>query len=57
MYYILIVSFSDGKEVLLGRVRFWPRGINLQSYQMVLRDDTVIRSLFNSILYTSVGKP
>ena len=55
MYYILIVSFSDGKEVLLGRVRFWPRGINLQSYQMVLRDDTVIRSLFNSILYTSVG--
>ena len=55
MYYILIVSFSDGKEVLLGRVRFWPRGLNLQSYQMVLRDDTVIRSLFNSILYTSVG--
>ncbi|MCY4483784.1 MAG: carbohydrate ABC transporter permease [Spirochaetaceae bacterium] len=55
MYYIAIVSFSDGKEVLLGRVRFWPRGINLQSYQMVLRDDTVIRSLFNSILYTSVG--
>ncbi len=55
MYYIAIISFSDGKEVLLGRVRFWPRGINLQSYQMVLRDDTVIRSLFNSILYTSVG--
>ena len=55
MYYILIVSFSDGKEVLLGRVRFWPRGLNLQSYQMVLRDDTVIRALFNSILYTSVG--
>ena len=55
MYYIAIVSFSDGKEVLLGRVRFWPRGINLQSYQMVLRDDTVIRSLFNSIMYTSVG--
>ena len=55
MYYIAIVSFSDGKEVLLGRVRFWPRGFNLESYRLVLRDDTVIRALFNSILYTSVG--
>ena len=55
MYYIAIVSISDGKEVLLGRVRFWPRGLNLQSYQIVLRDPTIIRSLFNSILYTSTG--
>jgi putative aldouronate transport system permease protein len=55
MYYIAIVSFSDGKEVLLGRVRFWPRGINLASYQMVLRDPIIIRSLFNSIFYTSFG--
>ena len=55
MYYIAIISISDGKEVLLGRVRFWPRGLNLQSYQIVLRDPTIIRSLFNSILYTSTG--
>ncbi len=55
MYYIAITSISDGKEVLLGRVRFWPRGLNLQSYQSVLRDPTIIRSLFNSILYTSTG--
>ena len=55
MYYIAIVSISDGKEVLLGRVRFLPRGINFQSYEVALRDPAIIRSLFNSILYTSVG--
>lgn len=55
MYYIAIVSISDGKEVLLQRVRYYPRGLTLQSYQIVLRDPTIIRSLFNSILYTSTG--
>ena len=55
MYYIAIVSISDGKEVLLQRVRYYPRGLTLQSYQIVLREPTIIRSLFNSILYTSTG--
>jgi len=43
MYYIAIVSFSNGREVLNGNVHFLPRGINLETYKMVLKDASIVR--------------
>ena len=55
MYFIAITSISDGKEVLKGDVVLLPKGINLETYKIVLRDSAIVRSLLNSILYTTVG--
>ena len=55
MYYILIISISDGKEVLSGTVRFFPRGINFSSYALVMEDPEILRSILNSIFYTTFG--
>lgn len=55
MYYILIVSVSDGKEVLKGTISVLPRGINFSAYKMVLEDPDILRSILNSIFYTTFG--
>ena len=62
MYYVAIISVSDGKEVLLDRVNFWPRGFNLLSYERALWPpehsygiSKTVRSLFNTIYYTTLG--
>jgi putative aldouronate transport system permease protein len=55
MYYIAIISISNGREVLAERVNFWPRGINIEAYRLVLRDASIVRALANTVLYTAVG--
>ncbi|MGI6375453.1 MAG: carbohydrate ABC transporter permease [Anaerolineae bacterium] len=55
LYYVAIVSISDGNAVLRGNVSFYPIGINFQSYKLVFRTPTVIRALGNSVFYTTVG--
>ncbi len=55
LYYVAIVSISDGNAVLRGNVSFYPIGINFESYKLVFRTPTVIRALGNSIFYTTVG--
>ena len=54
-YYIAIVSISDGKMVTRGEITVIPRGITFESYKLVLKDPTIVRSLANSVLYTVVG--
>jgi len=54
-YYIAIVSISDGKIVTRGEVTVVPKGITFESYNLVLKDPTIVRSLANSMLYTVVG--
>ena len=54
-YYMAIVSISDGKAVMRGEINFYPKGINFETYNLVLKDPTIVRSLANSIYYTAVG--
>jgi len=55
LYYIAIISLSDGNAVLRGEARFFPVGLTLESYKLVLEGETIPRSLLNSVLYTTVG--
>lgn len=54
---ILIVSasFSDIMEVMKGKVWLLPKGINLESYKAVFRDDEILRGYRNTLIYTSLG--
>ena len=54
-YYIAIVSLSDGRAVMRGEVGLLPIGFSLNAYKIVLENDSISRSLRNSVLYTSVG--
>jgi putative aldouronate transport system permease protein len=54
-YYIAIVSISNGQAVTRGEVSFFPKGVTLKTYSLILRDTLILRSLANSVLYTSIG--
>jgi putative aldouronate transport system permease protein len=55
LYYVAIVSLSHGSAVLTKSVKFFPVDFTLESYALVFKDPATVKSLFNSVLYTSVG--
>src|SRR5690554_4234615 len=54
-YYIIIASISDGIELMKGNIKFWPKGINFESYKTILSDPLITRAYTNTIIYTVSG--
>ena len=55
IYYMIIISISDGYAVLRGEVKLLPVGINFSSYKAVLESPDIPRSYLNTVIYTVVG--
>lgn len=55
IYYMFIVSISDGNAVLRGDITVLPHGINFGAYKAVLTNEYVPRAYLNTILYTVIG--
>ena len=55
LYFTILASISDIKQVNLGRVFFVPKGFNLKSYVNVFSDTTIWRGYKNSIIYTALN--
>ncbi|MDF2659923.1 MAG: lplC5 [Paenibacillus sp.] len=55
LFYIFIVSVSDGSAVMRGEVKFWPKGFNWDTYSLIFKDPSIVRSYGNTFLYTAVG--
>jgi putative aldouronate transport system permease protein len=55
LYFIIISSISDPHLVASGQVLWYPRGINLDGYREVLKNEGVMRGFFNSVYYTILG--
>ncbi|MCI8614606.1 carbohydrate ABC transporter permease [Parablautia intestinalis] len=53
--YVVSMSFSDPVHVLARDIYFLPKGFSLKAYQMIFKNDTVLRSFGNTIWYTIVG--
>lgn len=53
--HVLAKSLSNEADVSAGLVSFWPRGINLKMYKVVLGSNDFLRSLGISIFVTSTG--
>ncbi|WP_339272331.1 carbohydrate ABC transporter permease [Paenibacillus sp. FSL W8-0426] len=55
LVYITAVSLSDTAAVVQGKVFLFPKGLNLEAYVEVLKNDTIPRAYLNSIFYTAFG--
>lgn len=55
IYYMLIVSISDGYAVTRGEVTLLPKGINFGAYKAILTNKYVPNSYKNTIIYTVTG--
>jgi putative aldouronate transport system permease protein len=54
-YYILINSFNEGSDTMLGGVFWWPRKFTLENYAYFFKESTWIKSLGVSIVRTILG--
>lgn len=55
LYYMLIVSFSDGTAVMAGQVKFVPVGFSLRAYRAAFKDAYFLKSYLNTIIITVSG--
>lgn len=55
LYFVLIASISDAKEVLNGYVWLWPKGLNYEAYKKVFTHKDIMSGYKNTIIYTIVG--
>ena len=55
LYYMLIVSVSNGVFVMRGDVFLAPIGFNLATYQIILDDPVIARAYLNTMIYTTLG--
>lgn len=55
LYYMAIVSVSNGLSVIRGEVKWFPIGFNLDAYRTILSDPLILRSYINTFVYTSTG--
>lgn len=54
-YYVLVISFNQGKDSLLGGIYLWPRSFTLENYATFLTDSNWYNSLFVTVARTGVG--
>ena len=55
LYYMFIVSISNGYAVIRGEVTLLPKGVNFGAYQYMLSDRYVPRPYLNTLIYTFFG--
>ena len=55
LYYMLIVSISDGAAIMSGQVNFLPVGFSLRAYRAAFKDANFIKSYWNTVVITACG--
>jgi multiple sugar transport system permease protein/putative aldouronate transport system permease protein len=55
LIYVVSASFSSPQALMRGQVFLFPVEPGLQGYRAVFKNDNVLRSYINTIIYTSVG--
>jgi putative aldouronate transport system permease protein len=54
-WYVLIISLSNGKDVMASRVSILPVNLTFATYNVVLSDSSILTGFQNTVLYTVVG--
>ena len=55
LYYMFIVSISDGAAIMSGQVNFLPVGFSLRAYRAAFKDANFIKSYWNTVVITACG--
>ena len=55
LLHVVAISLSSPSMVGAGRVSFYPRQLHLSGYEMIFRDDEILRTYRNTILYAVGG--
>jgi putative aldouronate transport system permease protein len=53
--FVVSASISNPMEVIAGRMYLWPKGLNINGYGLVFRNQDIFIGYRNTIFYASVG--
>ncbi|HOJ11474.1 MAG TPA: carbohydrate ABC transporter permease [Clostridiales bacterium] len=53
--YMTSVSLSDKLSVMRNEIVLFPKGVNIESYKMVLREERIAKAYLNTIIYVVLG--
>lgn len=52
IWYVVILSFNDGKDAVLGSIYWWPRIFTLKNYEVVFQDNSLLQAFAVSVART-----
>ena len=55
IWYIIILSFNDGNDAMLGGIYFWPRVFTLDNYKLIFSNNRILTSFKITILRTVIS--
>jgi putative aldouronate transport system permease protein len=55
IWYVIVNSFNDAKDAMLGGIYWWPRMFSLENYQAVFEDNSVVQAFKVTIGKTIIG--
>lgn len=55
LYFVLIASVSDPMHIASGEVFLFPKGLNIDGYKAIFRDDKIWTGYMNSAIYAILG--
>ncbi|THF73405.1 carbohydrate ABC transporter permease [Cohnella fermenti] len=55
IYYMAIVSISNGSSVARGEIHFYPVRITWKAYEVIFSDAPIVSAYRNTLIYTSLG--
>lgn len=55
IWYVIVNSFNDAKDAMLGNIYWWPRVFSLQNYQTVFEDKSVLQAFKVTVGKTILG--
>ena len=55
LYFVVIASFSDPQLIATGKVLLLPKGLNVDGYEAIFQDKSVLTGYLNSLYYAALG--
>ncbi len=55
IWYVIVNSFNDATDALMGGIYWWPRQFSLQNYKTVFSDNSVLQAFKVTIAKTFIG--
>ena len=55
IWYVIVNSFNDATDALMGGIYWWPRQFSLQNYKTVFSDNSVLQAFKVTIAKTIIG--
>lgn len=55
IWYVIVNSFNDANDALMGGIYWWPRQFSLQNYKTVFSDNSVVQAFKITIAKTLIG--